>query len=228
MIRYKIGDVETAGFKGPDEKSSGVVEVAWLEIDPVTLEVIDQRSGLINPQRPIESGASETHGLFDSDVAFSPVLSTFYRNNWDDSPTVLIAHNIDFDKKFLAPQIQVLAGEFCTLKAAREFLPDAPNHKLATLAAHYGLPTGVAHRAAGDVYTTLGLLKLLLQTTNRTLQELIKLQTKPSVLTVMPFGTHKGKSFNDLPVSYLDWILATEGMPEAVTLSARMARTLKG
>ena len=120
-IRYKVADVETAGFKGPDETSSGVVDVAWVEIDE-HLNILGERSSLINPGRPIESGASEVHGLFDADVAFSPSLTSFYRNHWDDSPTVLICHNVPFDEKFLAPQIQLLVG-----KVKREGLLCAAN-----------------------------------------------------------------------------------------------------
>lgn len=225
-VRYKVADVETAGFKGPDANGSGVVEVAWLEIDE-SFNVLAQRSSLINPGRAIEEGASDTHGIYDADVAYAPTLETFYKNNWGSDPTVLIAHNKNFDLKFLAPQIQLLVGSLCTLNAARQYLPKAPNHKLATLAAHLNLETGTAHRALGDVWTTYGLLKFLCALTSRTLPELVKLDEKPKVLTEMPFGEHKGKSFNDLPVSYLDWILRIDDMPSDIKMSARVARDLK-
>lgn len=224
--RYKLADVETAGFKGPDENSSGVVEVAWLELD-AALNVIDEKHSLINPGRPIEPGASEVHGIYDADVAFKPNLANFYKNNWDDSPTVVIAHNKNFDLKFLSPHIAILAGSLCTLATARQYIPESPNHKLGTLAQHLGLEAGKAHSALGDVYTALGLLRVICERSGRTLDDLVKLDEKPKLLAEMPFGMWKGRKFIDIPADYLAWLLKTDDMPQDVKLSAQHAINLK-
>lgn len=225
-LRYKVADCETAGFKGPDSTSSGVVEVAWLEIDE-QLNVLDLRHSLINPGRPIEEGAQAVHGISDADVAFAPNLKTFYGNAWDRSPTVFIAHNKNFDLKFLAGEIEHLVAAVCTLELARQYIPEAPNHKLPTLASYLNLTPGKAHSAAGDCETTLQLLAHILKITGRTLPELVKLSQKPKAIPVMPFGKHKGTAFHELPTDYLDWLLKATDMPGDVVISAQLARRMR-
>lgn len=225
--RYKIADTETAGFRGPDEKGSGVVEIAWIEIDE-ELNELDRRVSLINPGRPIEEGAQGAHGISDADVAFAPALERWYPNNWDESPTVVACHNRSFDLKFLSPYIPWLAGSLCTLELARQYIPEAPNHKLGTLAEFLGLPAGTAHRADGDCETTLHLLRHIMTITGRTLPDLVKLATKPKAIPVMPFGKYKGRAFHALPTDYLDWIIERAmDMPPDVLLSAELARKMK-
>lgn len=227
-IRYRIADTETAGFKGPNETSSGICEIAWLEIDE-QLNILGSFDALINPQRPIEPDAMNAHGITEEMVAGKPTAKEVFDAAWgDDRPTVLIFHNKIFDLKFYEPFVPPLCGSFCTLAGARQYLPHAPNHRLGTLAEHLGLPTGTAHRAAGDVITTYGLLARLMDLSGRSLPELIKLDSKPKVLPVMPFGEHKGKLFMDVPKSYLEWIVSkADGMPPDVLLSAQTALKLK-
>lgn len=226
-VRYKIADTETAGFAGPDEKGTGVCEVGWIEIDADTNE-LGRFSSLTNPGRMIEEGAFEAHGISDAMVVYSPHLSTIYEANWDDSPTVLIAFNKQFDLKFLAPHIKLLSGSLCLLAAARQYIKGPPNHKLQTLAEYLGLEKGEAHRALGDCVTSLGLLRHIISVTGRTLPELVKLDSKPKVLTEMPFGMHRGKAFHDLPAGYLNWIMSVaDDMPPDVVLSTKTALAMR-
>lgn len=78
----------------------------------------------------------------------------------------LVAHNAAFDRGFWQAE-SARAGcepdaahEFaCTLLLARRLYPDAPNHKLGTLARWHALPdAGRAHRALADAETTANLL----------------------------------------------------------------------
>ena len=47
----------------------------------------------------------------------------------------------------------------CTVRLSRRLFPEAPNHRLGTLAAWHGLPdSGRAHRALADATTTAHLL----------------------------------------------------------------------
>lgn len=48
MVEYQIVDTETVGLKKPAE-ASGVVSVAYLKINPVTLEITDEFYSLVNP-----------------------------------------------------------------------------------------------------------------------------------------------------------------------------------
>ncbi len=78
----------------------------------------------------------------------------------------LVAHNASFDRGFWQAE-HALAGLddsvqqtpfACTLLLSRRLYPEAPNHRLGTLAQWHGIaPTGRAHRALADAETAAGL-----------------------------------------------------------------------
>ncbi len=77
-----------------------------------------------------------------------------------------VAHNAGFDRSFWQHE-HALAGSdaavvqspfACTLLLSRRLYPQAPNHKLGTLAQWHGIaPTGRAHRALADAEMAAGL-----------------------------------------------------------------------
>ena len=73
----------------------------------------------------------------------------------------VVAHNASFDRAFwrhehgLAADDPVPDDFACTLLLSRRLYPEAPNHKLGSLAAFHGIaPTGRAHRALADAEVT--------------------------------------------------------------------------
>jgi DNA polymerase-3 subunit epsilon len=78
----------------------------------------------------------------------------------------LVAHNAAFDRGFWRTEADLAgcapdpAHAFaCTVRLSRRLCPQAPNHRLGTLAAWHGLPdAGRAHRALADATTTAHLL----------------------------------------------------------------------
>ncbi|NHR04202.1 3'-5' exonuclease [Chromobacterium haemolyticum] len=78
--------------------------------------------------------------------------------------TPLAAHNASFDRKFWDYELAQLGlgrkQDFaCTLLLSRRVLPQAPDHKLGTLARWLSLPdTGRAHRALADAEMAAQLL----------------------------------------------------------------------
>lgn len=78
----------------------------------------------------------------------------------------LVAHNAAFDRVFWHAEsaqagcVPDAAHDFaCTLLLSRRVHPDAPNHRLGTLAGYHRLPPcGAAHRALADAETTAHLL----------------------------------------------------------------------
>ncbi len=78
----------------------------------------------------------------------------------------LVAHNAAFDRGFWAAETALAGCEpdpahafACTLLLSRRLYPQAPNHRLGTLAALHRLPDhGRAHRALADALTTAQLL----------------------------------------------------------------------
>jgi DNA polymerase-3 subunit epsilon len=78
----------------------------------------------------------------------------------------LVAHNVAFDRGFWMAEAALAGCEpdpahnfACTLLLSRRLYPQAPNHRLGTLAALHRLPDhGRAHRALADALTTAQLL----------------------------------------------------------------------
>jgi len=78
----------------------------------------------------------------------------------------LVAHNASFDRAFWQAE-HAMAGVDsavqhapfgCTLLLSRRLYPEAPNHRLGTLASWHGItPTGRAHRALADAEMAAGL-----------------------------------------------------------------------
>lgn len=82
----------------------------------------------------------------------------------------LVAHNAAFDRTFWRAEAAQAGCEAdpahdfaCTVRLSRRLYPQAPNHRLGTLARWHRLPdTGRAHRAQADATTTAHLLVKIL------------------------------------------------------------------
>ena len=204
---YLVNDVETVGLNPPAAPASGVVEIAWATIDPITLEITDEFVSRVNPGCPIDPRASAVHGITDENVMFCKPLSEVFA---PEGPTISIGHNTSFDIKFLSPHYENLAGSLCTLALARQYIKDAPNHKLGTLVQHLGLAGGKAHSALGDVHSTVQLLRVLVDKAGRDLPTLVAAARKAKNVLVMPFGKYKGQQVLTLPKDYIQWFVKQE------------------
>jgi DNA polymerase III epsilon subunit-like protein len=215
-MRIVLGDVETSGL-GPD---AGVVEVAMLELN-LNLEVQGSAHSLINPRVPISPSASGIHGLTDADVANSPTMEEYMGDQLQDGNVILVAHNAPFDIRFFAPHIGTLVGKMCTLKLARLIYPEAPDHKLGTLKFYLGLKSDhtKAHSAMEDVHVLHQLLCRMLDDTKLDLMSLYDLANKPVKVATIPFGKHKGTKLEELPRSYVQWLLGLDNLDENLRYS---------
>lgn len=219
-MRYFIGDTETTGLAG-----AKVVEIAFVEIDPYSLDVLKEWQSLIDPQIPITEGASKIHGIYDHHVLQEPTIEEYVSEIMGgriEDPCTLIAHNVKFDAPFFAPVMNV-QRTFCTLALARRLMPTGPaNHKLGTLAEYLGIPAGEAHRAMSDVTTVNGLLRHL---TAKAGQDLLGLLSVPrSVVYIMPFGDYKGEPLMSLPTSYRLWLLTSANIDDDLRYSLMQLR----
>ena len=83
----------------------------------------------------------------------------------------LVAHNAAFDRGFWRAEAERAGCDAdpahtfaCTVRLSRRLYPQAPNHRLGTLASWHRLPdNGRAHRALADACTTAQLLLLIQQ-----------------------------------------------------------------
>ena len=204
---YYLCDTETTGVSSDDK----VCEVALMQIDE-NFNVINQHCSLVNPGKPIHYAASAVNGITDAMVADAPTLDQFMSDIGQPllaPDVVFVAHNASFDFRFMKDFLQDDAKTLCTLKAARVIYPEATNHKQGTLAAMLGIevPREKAHSADGDLDVLLQLLKCLCRDAECGLAELLHIQSIPRVVTKMPFGMHKGTKLEDLPKSYVTWLL---------------------
>ena len=205
-MRWLLVDTETTGISAEDK----VCEMAYVEIDDA-FNVIRSGNSLINPGIPINYAASAVNGITDVMVKDAPALEDYMLS--EGSPlrgeVTLIAHNLDFDFRFLKQYTDEGVGKLCTLKCARVLYPDAANHKQGTLAAMLGIQVAreKAHSADGDMDVLLQLLQCLCRDADTDLYGLLEVQRLPRPISVMTFGKHKGTKLADLPNDYIHWLL---------------------
>ena len=210
-MKFLISDVESTGLHPPPAPASGVVEVAYLELDMNTLEILDEGYSRVQPGCPIHPEASKVHGITDADVIHAPKLGEVYK--FEDA-VIHSGHHSSFDLKFLAGQYDNLIGSLCTLALARQYIHDSPNHKLGTLVDHLGLQKGQAHNALADCHMTRHLLIHIIEKSGRDLKAHIAAARKPKVVMQMPFGKYKGQKIATLPRWYIDYFADKEIDPD--------------
>lgn len=203
-MRYFIADTETTGLK-----KAKVVEIAFIEIDPDNFEILQSWASLIDPEIPIEPGAQAIHGISSEMLADEPTIEEYVaeimRGRIED-PCTLIGHNVQFDKPFFGPIMNV-QQTFCSLRLCRQLFPtQTDNHRLGTMRDFLEIDGGEAHRAMGDVLTVHQMLRKVLPLTGKTLVEHLLVPAR--TVYTMPWGEHKGKQLMDIPVHYRTWLLS--------------------
>jgi DNA polymerase-3 subunit epsilon len=156
-------DLETTGLFAETDR---IVEVGAVRFDATGRE-LGRFERLVHPGRPMSPAAQAIHGISDAVLAGAPgaaaVLPAFVA--WLGAPgaTVLLAHNASFDAGFLGRELARLGHPLPghrvvdTLAAARRRWPEAPDHRLETLARWLGLDGDGAHRALADSLRVKGL-----------------------------------------------------------------------
>ena len=164
-LRVALLDTETTGlYPGRDRLLE--IAVLLLEVEGHSgrvLDVLDRYEGLQDPGRPIPWEAMAVHGITDAMVR-GHCIDAVRVHHLLACADLLVAHNSGFDKGFVA-QVVPEATEMtwaCSCRGIpwRSLFPQVPNAKLQDLAEAFHLPKGTAHRAMGDVETTLNLLCL--------------------------------------------------------------------
>ncbi|GAA2317684.1 DEDDh family exonuclease [Streptomyces caniferus] len=147
---YAVVDVETTGLARDDR----IISAAVYQLDAHG-EVEDHWYTLVNPQR--DPGPVWIHGLTSSVLADAPlfpeIVPELSRRLAD---RVLVAHNAMFDWSMIAREYARAAAtapvqqRLCTIALSKELRLPLPNHKLESLAAHYGVVQERAHHALDD------------------------------------------------------------------------------
>lgn len=155
-LTYIILDIETTGLEPTVHE---LTEIGALKVEGGELK--DIFSSLIKPKYPITPEITRITGIDDEIVKDAPpanqVLEKFISFIEDH---ILVIHNVDFDFPFIKHHAKKLIQQeinnqtICTVKLSRHLLPNIANHKLHTVASHFGFEIKNRHRAMGDAELT--------------------------------------------------------------------------
>lgn len=178
---WVVVDLETTGLGA----AAAITEIGAVRVREG--RIVDEFQSLVDPEQPVPPSITALTGITPSMVRGAPTIGLVYPRfaRWagleDDaghcvaapSAPVLVAHNAPFDLGFLRRAARGCGHDWSaprvvdTLALARVAVPRplVANHKLGTLAGHFGAGPQDAHRALGDARTTvevlLGLLEIL-------------------------------------------------------------------
>ncbi|EHR69318.1 DNA polymerase III epsilon subunit-like 3'-5' exonuclease [Burkholderiales bacterium JOSHI_001] len=161
-------DFETTG-SSPNQ-GARATEIAAVLVDGD--RIVDQYQSLMYSGAWVPPFIEQLTGISNEMLADAPpaeaVMAEVLRFT---SGCPLVAHNAAFDRAFWISEaqragleVQVGAPFACTVRLSRRLIPQAPNHRLGTLASYCRLPdSGRAHRALADARTAAHLLIRLRQ-----------------------------------------------------------------
>lgn len=164
-LDYVVVDVEATGAKTPPNR---LIELGAYRIREG--RIVDKFLSLVNPEIPIPRFVVSLTGITNEMVKQAPVFADL-APRWLDfvSEAVLVAHNAPFDTSFLNHEIsrvypghRMVNPHLCTVRLSRRAFPDLANHRLDTLADHFGIPIVNRHRAGCDALATAELFLLVL------------------------------------------------------------------
>ncbi len=181
---------------------------------PIQVATIEASTGhewmsYFNSGRPISAIVTKIHGITDADVAG---LASFDLDNFQVSD-YLIGHNVRFDWGVIGrPKVKLI----CTVRLARVAFPEW--HKYSQSKCIEQLlgeeeaaeMTAAAHDALGDARMCYLLYKACCERLNFDPNDFatahqISNNVKP--IAKMPFGKYKGHKIDQVPFSYIKWML---------------------
>lgn len=163
-------DIETTGLS---PKSARIIEIGAVRFNG-TGKITKRLSSIVFPGPGYVHWAEHVHGITEAEVRKAPpvgsVLSDLISFIGD---RVVVAHNLAFENRFLTEELKA-AGltpapfrGICTYRAATRLVKGSTNHKLGTIAAHFGITQEIAHRALADA-------EACAQVASRLIQEVLK------------------------------------------------------
>ncbi|MBA2960555.1 MULTISPECIES: exonuclease domain-containing protein [Ramlibacter] len=161
MSLTAVIDFETTGLSPTQGDRATEVAIVLLEGD----QVVDRFQSLMNAGVRIPAFIEAYTGITNAMVASAPPAEAVMADAArfvGDAP--MVAHNAAFDRRFWAAELEradrpATQPFACTLLLSRRLYPQAPSHKLGSLAAFHALPSsGRAHRALADAEVAAALL----------------------------------------------------------------------
>lgn len=206
-------DTETTGT-GPDAKICAVAMKP--SVDSELGEEVYFR-----PEIPIEIGAMAVTHITNDMVRNAPrfegsmVQETL--NGWFSEGAIMVAHNAAFDVGHLESEGVPVPRFICSMKVAMALdeAGECEQYKLQYLRYFHNVKVEgfkMAHSALSDVLVLEAFFKQVLLP-KFTVEEMLEISSKPSLLKKWPLGKYKGEPFattvpNDK--SYCEWMLAQD------------------
>lgn len=213
-MKLIVLDTETSDLDPAN--GATILELAWIVVEHIN-EKWTQTSAYetyIQYDGPIHPRAQASHHI-QPDRLKAPIAiirADAVRNLIQglESDSYVIAHNVEFDSKFLP---EVTNPWICTYKCAKRIWPQAPGYSNQVLRYWLGIEPDLSlapntkprspHQALYDVATTTGILLKMLEKHSPT--ELYQF-SQPVKLKIIEFGKHKGTPFEQVPRDYLTWL----------------------
>lgn len=160
-----VVDLETTGLK---PGAAGIMEIAAIRIE--NGEMIEEFHSLINPERHVLPMITRLTGITNDMLRDQLTIDTvFPRLQAFLGSTAIVAHNADFDLRFLNFEAHrltaspLLNSSLCTLRLAKRLLPNLRSRSLDAVASHLGIRGSDRHRALGDARLTAEVLLIFLE-----------------------------------------------------------------
>lgn len=230
---FRVIDIETTGMNPPAE----IIEVGRVDAvrDGTSFDISPPKSRLYRPLNGIPPETMAVHHITLDDFDENTPVCTHERLHsavWSGAtPDILVAHNCDFERKFITPAITQGLPWICTFKVALRVWPNAPRHtnqvlrywREIVLDRELAMPP---HRAGPDAWVTAHLLRELADIA--TVEQMISWTAEPALYPTLLFGRYRGKFWHDVPTDYLEWLVKRDHLDEGVKFSARKELTKRG
>lgn len=151
---FVVFDLETTGT---DAEKDEITEIGAVKIK--NGKISETFTTLVKPKQSISELITSITGIDDEMVkdapSFGDVLPDFFKFT---DKTILVAHNADFDCKFIKHHSKAFDYYFDnriidTLQLSRDTVTGLSNYKLNTVCDHFGIKF-LHHRAMSDAYAT--------------------------------------------------------------------------
>lgn len=225
-------DTETTDLEKPR-----LVQLAYKVV--ATGEVVNE---LFKPPVTISYGAMAMHHITNEMVADKPVFSgseTYQKLATLLTDSIVVAHNAPYDLTVLKNEGLTPGKAIDTLKVAQHTIQSEQyNLQYLRYSLHINV-SGTAHDALGDITVLEGVFKYLKETVGEMylltsdeaiLEKMMELSATPVLLTMVNFGKHKGKTYEQLANterSYLEWLYRSESEKKPEEQKGDMIYTLK-
>lgn len=221
-MRLRVIDIETTGMAPPAE----IIEFGRCDVTSQNDDWHIDRpmARLYKPLNGIPPETMAVHHITEAELPDDAPVCTaelLEKAVWGGAkPDALVAHNYEFERKFIPEAATKGLPWICTLKAAFRIWPEAPGHSNQILRYWRKLVLDQAlamppHRAAPDAWVTAHLLVDMLKVA--TVDQLIAWTMEPKLLPKLPFGKHRGLAWSEVPLDYLQWMTGQSDMdPDAL------------